>query len=183
MTVPKALRAIQFVLPEWMFIYSGASLGSVAIRVNISFQPDEEPKGAHLLYGQAPGWLTSSRLEKPLPQLSWHVRVTRASIVPKHKLWLIQRTYTIHSHAYLARSSSLFSFCLGFLYTSLRQRLTRGTAKRIVCLFFPNFYSQMSKAWTQCGVVTGLPISQWSTAISTSERSCNLRQKLALRQC
>lgn len=136
MTVPKALRAIQFVLPEWMFIYSGASLGSVAIRVNISFQPDEEQKGAHLLYGQAPGWLTSSRLEKPLPQLSWHVRVTRASIVPKHKLWLIQRTYTIHSHAYLARSSSLFSFCLGFLYTSLRQRLTRGTAKRIVCLFF-----------------------------------------------
>lgn len=77
------LRAVQFVLPECVFIYSRASIGSVVIWVNISFQPDEEQKGAHLLSGQAPSWLTSSSLDKRLLQLSRHVRVTRASIVPK----------------------------------------------------------------------------------------------------
>lgn len=41
-TVPIAQRAFQFVLPEWMFIYSGVSIRSVVIWVNISFQPNEE---------------------------------------------------------------------------------------------------------------------------------------------
>lgn len=87
--------------------------------VNISFQPDEEQKGAHLLHSPAPGWLTSSSLGKRLPQLSWHVRVTMASIVPKHQLWLIQWTYTIHGHAYLASSSSFFGFSVSDPFITL----------------------------------------------------------------
>lgn len=78
-----------------MFIYSRASIRSVVIRVNISSLPDEKQKDAHLLHSPAPGWLTSNSLEKQLPQLSWHVRVTKASIGPKDlfQLWLIQWTY------------------------------------------------------------------------------------------
>lgn len=123
-----------------MFIYSGASIGSVVMWVNISFQPDEEQEGTHLLRFPDPGWLTSSSLEKRLPQLSRHVRVTRASIVPKHQLWVI--LVNIHSlliwpelsqiPSYLSKTATDLSSCC-LLHSIMQwQKNVLGTAKRVV---------------------------------------------------